>query len=95
MRNFEPRGAERTEASPQQARDFSEAGYAAEYERLEAKLFGGMSSIVEVPFTHRPVDSGRGGGHVSAVSSAEAAAAGQREAEKRGDIVAVSGKSLP
>lgn len=91
MKNFEPKKADGT---VHQERDLDEAGYAAEYERLEGKLFGGMSSIFEVPFEYKPQRSGEQLGHQRGLSSSDvtaAAAAAQQEAEKRGDIVMVSG----
>ncbi|KAF2743108.1 hypothetical protein M011DRAFT_461908 [Sporormia fimetaria CBS 119925] len=39
--------------SSQRERDIDEAGFAAEYHRLEAQLGAGMTSILEVPFTQR------------------------------------------
>ncbi|KAJ4350216.1 uncharacterized protein N0V89_008837 [Didymosphaeria variabile] len=77
-------------------RDLNEAGYAAEYERLEAQLGAGMSSITEVPFTHTAAlpeaDTTRG--HRRGLSDANivdvVAKDAQEEAEKTGGIVAVS-----
>jgi hypothetical protein len=76
--------------------DMNEAGYAAEFERLEAQLGSGMSSIVEKPFTHdasaslQPRSTGhkRGlpGSEVVLVQALEA----QKEAEKTERIVAVA-----
>jgi hypothetical protein len=87
MKSFEPKQVHSTATSMQEARDLSdEAGYAAEYERLEARLFGGMNSIVEVPFTHQPDRIAPEASRGPILSSAEVA---QREAEKRGDIVKV------
>jgi hypothetical protein len=77
-------------------RDLNEAGYAAEFERLEAQLGSGMSSVVERPFTHTPVVSvqARSPSHKqrrtgSELVSAQAAEA-QKEAEKTERIVAVA-----
>lgn len=82
----------RTEHVP----DMDEAGYAAEFERLEAQLGSGMSSVVEKPFTYEPSaalqaksPSHKRGPSTSDPLSAQAAEA-QKEAEKTGDIVAVA-----
>lgn len=75
-------------------RDLHEAGYAAEYEILEGKLFGGMNSVVERPFEFNPQCSDEQTSHQHGLplsNMAAAAVAAQREAEKTGDIVMVSG----
>lgn len=77
-------------------RDLNEAGYAAEYERLEAQLGAGMASVIEVPFTHAAAGSAddAGRGHRRGVSDSNrinvAAKDAQDEAEKTGGIVAVA-----
>ncbi|KAF1999692.1 hypothetical protein P154DRAFT_493448 [Amniculicola lignicola CBS 123094] len=82
----------------QQERNLNEAGFAAEYERLEGQLGAGMSAVHEVPFTFQAQGEQkalhkRG---VSNVEAAEAAARqdGQKEAEKVGGIVAVADMPL-
>ncbi|KZM27011.1 uncharacterized protein EKO05_0004979 [Ascochyta rabiei] len=77
-------------------RDLSEAGYAAEYERLERQLGAGMSSITEKPFTYTPAPLGPGSysrqprGLPNTKISAFQAQDAQKEAEKTGGIVAVA-----
>ena len=79
-------------------RDINEAGYAAEYERLEAKvqLGAGMSSITERPFTYDPTSIGTGsysrqpGGIPNTNNTVLQARDAQEEAEKTGGIVAVA-----
>ncbi|KAH6616636.1 hypothetical protein C7974DRAFT_48621 [Boeremia exigua] len=76
--------------------DLSEAGYAAEYERLESQLGAGMNSITERPFEHRPAPVGPGSyarqprsdpnPDMTVVQARNA----QEEAEKTGDIVAIA-----
>jgi len=64
MSRFPPGGATSIADARAQEQSFTEASHAAEYERLEAQLGAGMTSIVEVPFTHqslqpeRPADRG-------------------------------------
>jgi hypothetical protein len=80
----------------EEQRDVSEAGYAAEYERLEAQLGAGMSSITEKPFTHNPAPIGPGSysrqprGLPNTESTVSQAQNAQEEAEKLGGIVAVA-----
>lgn len=79
----------------EEERDMNEAGYAAEFERLEAQLGSGMSSVVERPFTHVPAQSTQmtspnhrrvpSGSNMVMVQAQEA----QKEAEKTERIVAV------
>ncbi|KAF2267961.1 hypothetical protein CC78DRAFT_33059 [Lojkania enalia] len=93
MKNFEPKKISAADAMAQE-RELNEAGYAAEYERLEAQLGAGMSAIHEVPFsysapTESKVNHKRGLSNVD-VADAAAREGGQREAEKTGGIVAVS-----
>jgi hypothetical protein len=85
--------------TPEQPTDLNEAGYAAEFERLEAKaqLGSGMSSITERPFTHNPSAIGVGSysrqprGIPHADVTISQARNAQEEAEKTGGIVAVAG----
>ncbi|KAF2445009.1 hypothetical protein P171DRAFT_443923 [Karstenula rhodostoma CBS 690.94] len=77
-------------------RDLNEAGYAAEFERLEAQLGAGMASVTEVPFTHTATPSGddTARGHRRGLSDANiidvVAKDAQEEAEKTGGIVAIA-----
>jgi hypothetical protein len=85
-------------SATEQHPDLSEAGYVAEYERLESQigLGAGMKSIFERPFTHVPSPMGSGSytrqphkepnSDVSVFQARNA----QEEAEKTGDIVAVA-----
>jgi hypothetical protein len=71
-------------------RHLHEAGYAAEFERLEAQLGHGMSSVIEKPFTHRPIQplpAARGDGPVEFLSAQALEA--QEEAEKTGRPVVI------
>jgi hypothetical protein len=97
MKNFELRKKPPTAPEAlEQNRDLNEAGYAAEFERLEAQLGAGMTSIIEKPFIYSPAQQELGS-HTKqdrtspiandATSQAESA---QKEAEKTGDIVAVA-----
>lgn len=95
MKKFEPNKPLSMADARQQERDLDEAGYAAEFERLEAQLGAGMTSVIEVPFTHQPSDAQQKVSHKRGLSNVEAADAaasktGQEEAEKTGGIVAVS-----
>jgi hypothetical protein len=66
-----------TAESMRREQALNEAGHAAEYERLEAQLGAGMSSVLELPFTHQPSGSGTRAGHrrgLIATDAAEAAA---------------------
>lgn len=92
MKKLEPK---RTTSTAQ--RDLTEAGHAAEFDRLEAAQLGaGMSSIMEVPFTHQQdvPDHGEGAGLRRGPSTtatvAAASQAAQKEAEKSERIVAVA-----
>ncbi|OAG08231.1 uncharacterized protein CC84DRAFT_563311 [Paraphaeosphaeria sporulosa] len=76
-------------------RDLHEAGYAAEFERLEAQLGAGMATVTEVPFTHAtPSGDDTARGHRRGLSDANiidvVAKDAQEEAEKTGGIVAVA-----
>ncbi|KAF1932866.1 uncharacterized protein M421DRAFT_53848 [Didymella exigua CBS 183.55] len=87
-----------TASASEQHYDFSEAGYAAEYERLESQvgLGAGMKSIFEKPFTHVPAPTGPGSyarqsrGEPNADITVSQARNAQEEAEKTGGIVAVA-----
>ena len=81
----------------EQQRDLHEAGYAAEYERLEAQLGAGMNSIMEVPFTHQaaqPVPLSERGHHKRDHANPQVGDTvvqdALKEAEKTGGIVAVA-----
>lgn len=77
-------------------RDLNEAGYAAEFERLEAQLGVGMAAVTEVPFAHSTTpsrnDSARG--HRRGISDTNVvnvvAKDAQEKAEKTGGIVAIA-----
>ncbi|PVI06088.1 hypothetical protein DM02DRAFT_623402 [Periconia macrospinosa] len=73
----------------EQERDLSEAGYAAEYERLEAQLGAGMAAVMEMPYSGHDVKSteSAGQGHQRGLSDSKIA---QKEAEKTGEIVAIA-----
>jgi hypothetical protein len=74
-----------------------QAGFAAEYDRLESQgkpgvLGGGMQSVIEAPFVHHPgpehqTRHRRGPSNVDVSAREEA----QKVAEKRGEILAVAG----
>lgn len=76
--------------------DLSEAGYAAEFERLESQLGAGMNSITERPFTYVPVPIGPGGyvrqprGSPNAETTILQAQTAQEQAEQTGEIVAIA-----
>ncbi|KAF2473178.1 uncharacterized protein BDR25DRAFT_257399 [Lindgomyces ingoldianus] len=91
MRNFGNTTTISAADSIEQEHDANLAGYAAEYERLEAQLGAGMSSIVEVPFTHQVQLEPKVTGHKRALSNVEVVAQdAQKEAEKVGGIVAIA-----
>lgn len=100
MKKFESKKMASAADAMEQERDLNEAGYAAEFERLEAQLGAGMNSVMEIPFTHQPAqpaspEQGRGHrrGHSNVeVADAAAGEVAQQEAEKTGGIVAVAGK---
>jgi hypothetical protein len=97
MKNFEPqRDMASTTDAMEQERHLSEAGFAAEFERLEAQLGSGMNSVIEKPFTHTPIQTlkvttskHRRGLSGSELVSAQAQEA-QKEAEQTGRPVAVA-----
>jgi hypothetical protein len=99
MKKFEPQKKLASAAETrEQQRDLNEAGYAAEFERLEAQLGSGLKSVVEKPFTHTTVPSAqlqvrspshRRGLSGSDIVSAQALEA-QEEAEKSETIVAIA-----
>jgi hypothetical protein len=96
MKNFESGKRLSAADAIQQERDLNEAGYAAEFERLEGQIGVGMKAITEVPFTHQPtaaqpeyrIRHKRGVSNVSAPDAASHAA--QEAAEKTGGIVSVA-----
>ncbi|KAF2133499.1 hypothetical protein P153DRAFT_157955 [Dothidotthia symphoricarpi CBS 119687] len=97
MRKYKPRkGVTHTADAIDRQRDLNEAGYAAEFERLEAQLGAGMSSIVERPFTHESgqPEQALGDDHQRMLSNSEIVSAqkkdAQKEAEKTSKIVAVA-----
>ena len=97
MKKFEPQKRTLHAADAmERERDLNEAGYAAEFERLEAQLGAGMSSIVEKPFTHESVQPEHGSGvrYQRILSKSEIVNAqkmdAQKEAEKTSKIVAVA-----
>ncbi|KAF2197181.1 hypothetical protein GQ43DRAFT_381580 [Delitschia confertaspora ATCC 74209] len=80
-------------------RRMSEAGFAAEYERLEDKLGSGMSSIVEIPFLYRPgaetrdieqLEQLRGNPRGLSTVDGPSRLEAQVQAEKSGEILAIS-----
>jgi hypothetical protein len=97
MKRFEPQTRLPSATSErEQEHDMDEAGYAAEFERLEAQLGSGMSSIIEKPFTHNPAASlqPKTAGHKRGLVDPEVVSAqaleAQKEAEKTERIVAVA-----
>ncbi|CAI6340127.1 unnamed protein product [Periconia digitata] len=73
-----------------QEEDLNEAGYAAEYERLEAQLGAGMATVMEIqqPAGHGPSSREHAeNGHRRVLSDPKIA---QHEAEKTGEIVAIT-----
>ncbi|KAF1978644.1 hypothetical protein BU23DRAFT_450074 [Bimuria novae-zelandiae CBS 107.79] len=97
MRQFDQPKKSASAADAMEAeRDLNEAGYAAEYERLEAQLGAGMASITEVPFSHTTTHSVDevARGHRRGVSESHiidgVVKDAQEEAEKTGGIVAVA-----
>lgn len=85
----------KTEAT-KRAEELDEATHAAEFESLEAQLGAGMTSIFHKPFTHTPAGPVAGDfpGHRRILSAddvaEEQAKEAQVEAEKTGQVVAVS-----
>ncbi|KAI4930784.1 uncharacterized protein J4E92_004616 [Alternaria infectoria] len=77
-------------------RDMDEASHAAEFERLEAQLGAGMTSVLHVPFEHTPAGPVPGffPGHRRILTRAdvvdEQAKKAQDEAENTGKVVAVA-----
>ncbi|KAI8936941.1 hypothetical protein NX059_006169 [Plenodomus lindquistii] len=76
--------------------DIQEASHAAEFERLEAQLGAGMTSILQKPFTHDAVQLSHGsnGEICRGLSESELAYIkaknAQKEADTKGDIVAIA-----
>ncbi len=97
MKTFAPQKKQMSAADAREReRHMSEAGLAAEFERLESQLGAGMNSVIEKPFTHIPSQPqlGVGKGHSRGLSAADLANANaqdaQKVAEKTGGIVAVA-----
>ncbi|KAH6858971.1 hypothetical protein BKA58DRAFT_414634 [Alternaria rosae] len=85
-----------TREGQERDREIDEASHAAEFERLEAQLGGGMTSVLHVPFEHTPAGPVPGffPGHRRILSRAdvvdEQAKKAQDEAENTGKVVAVA-----
>ncbi|KAF2712655.1 hypothetical protein K504DRAFT_208399 [Pleomassaria siparia CBS 279.74] len=102
MESFAHKTIQKTADARKQEQSANEASYAAEYERLEAQLGAGMTSVVEVPFTtqtsqpmQRSVTTRATAIHRRGASTDEDVANAAhtdalREAEKTGDIIAVA-----
>lgn len=97
MKKFEPQTKQASAADAmERERHMSEAGFAAEFESLEAGIGAGMASILQKPFTHTPTQplQGANAGHKRGLSASEIANVqakdAQKEAEARGDIVAIA-----
>jgi hypothetical protein len=102
MKKFETKTIPSAADAREQMENLNEAGYAAEYERLEAQLGAGMNSVHEVPFTHQVGQPMQRSGtkkvgiiHRRVVSTDEGATDAAhvdalKEAEKTGEIVAVA-----
>jgi hypothetical protein len=102
MKKFENKTTPSAADAREREQNLNEAGYAAEYERLEAQLGAGMNSVHEVPFTHQTGPSVEEPGtkkigiiHRRVVSADEGAtdaahAEALKEAEKTGEIVSVA-----
>lgn len=94
MKKFEPQTKMTSVVESRELeRDMHEAGYAAEFERLESQLGAGMNTIYEKPFTYNgtPVAQlahkrGHSGSEIVSAQAQEA----QKEAEKTERIVAVA-----
>ncbi|KAF2111726.1 hypothetical protein BDV96DRAFT_649703 [Lophiotrema nucula] len=96
MKKFEPNKKSAAEANEVE-RNMNEAGYAAEYERLEAQLGSGMNAFHEVPFAIKPQPETptRGHSHKRGLSNLEMTEVavretGLKETEKTGEMVAVA-----
>ncbi|KAH4071956.1 hypothetical protein HBI49_100890 [Parastagonospora nodorum] len=96
MKKFEPQSRIANATDGKEGdRDLHEAGYAAEFERLEAQLGAGLDSVIEKPFTHNPTSlEVRSPSHRRVLSGSQVVSAqsmaAQKEAEKTGGIVAVA-----
>jgi hypothetical protein len=97
MKEFEAQSrAHDTHEARESERNMNEAGHAAEFERLEAQLGAGMTSVLHNPFTHTPAGPVPGffPGHRRILSKAdvadEQAKKAQDKAEKTGQVVAVA-----
>ena len=91
-----PKKLHNTADAVQQQRELSEAGYEAEYERLERQLGEGMTSITERPFTHNSPPIGPGSysrqprGLPNPEGTVAQAQTAQEQAEKTGGIIAAA-----
>lgn len=97
MKAFEAQSREQgTRTAREGDHNIDEAGHAAEYERLEAQLGAGMTSVLHNPFTHTPAGPVPGDfpGHRRILSKAdvadEQAKKAQDKATKTGQVVAVA-----
>jgi len=99
MKKFEPQVKMTSVVETrEEERDMNEAGYAAEFERLESQLGAGMSTIYEKPFTYHGTPVAqlqvKSPGHKRGPSGSEIIIAqaqeAQKEAEKTERIVAVA-----
>ncbi|CBX99930.1 predicted protein [Plenodomus lingam JN3] len=96
LRSFQPRIRGEHPLEVKREQDLHEAAHAAEFERLESQLGAGMTTILQKPFTHNPIrppheSSGtlQRGFSVSEMAHLQAKDA-QKEADTKGDIVAVA-----
>jgi hypothetical protein len=91
-----PKKLHTTVDAVQQQRELSEAGYEAEYERLERQLGEGMTSITERPFTHNssPIGPGSYSRQPRRLPNTERTVAqaqtAQEQAEETGGIIAAA-----
>jgi hypothetical protein len=97
MKTFEGQTmAKGTKMARESDRDMDEASHAADFERLEAQLGAGMSSILHDPFAHTPAGPQPGSfpGHRRILSRAdvadEHAKKAQDKARETGQVVAVA-----
>lgn len=99
MKKFEPQKKMTSVVETrEQERDMNEAGYAAEFDRLEAQLGAGMNTIYEKPFIYNGTPVAqlqvKSPGHKRGPSGSEIITAqaqeAQKEAEKTERIVAVA-----
>ncbi|KAL6711146.1 hypothetical protein ACN47E_005677 [Coniothyrium glycines] len=97
LKKFEPRTTiSSTADANEREQNLNEAAHAAEFERLEAQLGAGMTSILQKPFIHTPAQTVQRNDstHKRQMLASEVADANakdaQIEAEKIGGIVAVA-----